>query len=113
MRLNYVRPDGTTQRDVLLSAERVSGKPESGLRIEIPPSCAELWSTFLGLAGQRRAGMSTAQPLVWADIEAWCALYQVQLSAWELDTLIDMDAAGRTALAEEQALHVPQPPAKH
>lgn len=106
MRLSFKRPDGTTLRDVLLSSEKASGRPESGLRIDIPPSCTELWDTFCGLASRRRSGMS-AQPLVWADIEAWCALYKTQLSAWEIDTLCDMDSAGLRAVAEEQARHTP------
>lgn len=111
MRLNFKRPNGTTLREVLLASEKASGRPESGLRIDIPPSCTELWETFCGLASRRRSGLS-AQPLVWSDIEAWCAMYRAHLSAWELDTLCEMDAAGLRAVAEEQAAH-PSTPTSH
>lgn len=95
-------PDGETLRQRLQSVERVTGVAESGLRLEVPPSCTQLWDTYLGLAAARRSGTS-AQALVWADIAAWCALYQVHLTAWELDTLTAMDNAALGALHQAQA----------
>jgi hypothetical protein len=34
-----------------------------------------------------------AQAVTFTDLQAWCGLYRVQLTGWELDTLLQMDNA--------------------
>lgn len=62
----------------------------------IPPCLQSLWEAFQMLAACRRSGMAP-QSLCLADIEAWCRLNGVRLSAWELETLIIADAAALAA----------------
>lgn len=44
------------------------------------------------MSGQRQSGMAT-NPIALSEIEAWCRLQCVTLTPWELDTLLEMDAA--------------------
>lgn len=73
------------------------GQPDPRLEpVAIPPCVAALWETFQVLAACRRSGMA-AQPLCLADLEAWCRLNRVQLSSWEIETLIVVDSAALAA----------------
>ncbi len=41
-------------------------------------------------------------PLALIDVLAWCQLHQLQLTPWELDTLLQLDAAALNRAAEHQ-----------
>ena len=53
------------------------------------------------LAASRRTGMGMS-PLTLTDIDAWQRLNDVRLTPWELDTLIDLDAASMAAIAKQK-----------
>lgn len=73
------------------------GQPDPRLEPVQIPSCVQgLWETFQTLAACRRSGMA-AQPLCLIDLEAWCRLHGLRLSAWEVETLIVVDAAALAA----------------
>ncbi len=67
----------------------------------VPPAVRDLWHTYMQLAASRRTGMGMS-PLALTDIEAWQRLNGVRLTPWELDTLIDLDAAAMAALAKQK-----------
>lgn len=67
----------------------------------VPPVVRELWHTYMQLAASRRTGMGMS-PLTLADIDAWQRLHGVRLTPWELDTVIDLDAASMAALAKQK-----------
>ena len=68
--------------------------------LPIPAALAPLWSAFLQLAAARGGGMG-AQPIAVADIDAWSRLSGVSLTAWELDTLLMLDAVALSAAARK------------
>lgn len=55
-----------------------------------------LWEVFCSLA--------SAEPIRWAEVQAWAQTHGVPLSAWELDTLVAMDRAMHARL-QAQAQH--------
>lgn len=66
-----------------------------------------MWEAFKELSLQRRTGLGPA-PLTLTDIEAWSRLYRVQLSPWELDTLLQLDAACQGIAAEQRPPPAPK-----
>jgi hypothetical protein len=52
----------------------------------------------------RQTPFETPQPFTGQDVQAWCALSSLSLLSWELDALMEMDAARRSALMECRAL---------
>lgn len=66
----------------------------------MPRAAEAVWQAFLQLSASRRTGMG-AHALVLADVEAWCRLGGVRLTPWELDVLIELDAAQLAAIAKQ------------
>lgn len=97
--------DGTV-RDVLAEQERKTGQRDARLDgAVIPRCCTDLWAFYGALAGTRPQAFSGVAPLSAADIEAGARLFGVELSPWEAETLLLLDAAVRAeiaALAEKQ-----------
>lgn len=69
-----------------------TGKVDERLEKRLPRGAESVWRAFLQLSGQRQSGMAT-NPIALTEIEAWCRLQRVTLTPWELDTLLEMDAA--------------------
>ena len=69
-----------------------TGRVDPRLVAELPPVLQPLWGVFISLASRRRSGMG-ASALTFTDVQAWCGLYRVALTGWELDTLLQMDNA--------------------
>lgn len=61
-----------------------------------------MWEAFCALSVGRRSGMGPS-PLAFVDIEAWCRLQGVQLTPWELDTLLALDAKTLQLAADQRA----------
>jgi hypothetical protein len=65
--------------------------------LALPPFPIELeylWTSYLKL--RRRQGydaMGNPRPLTWRELEAWMACIRFTLTAWEADTLMDLDDA--------------------
>lgn len=94
--------DGATLRTHLQRMAYSSGKVDSRLEAHPPPRAVMvLWETFLLLAATRRSGMS-AHPLTMNDIEAYCRMANIQLTPWELETLIALDAVAMTAAVKNR-----------
>ncbi|MGA1296975.1 MAG: phage tail assembly chaperone [Burkholderiaceae bacterium] len=94
--------DGATLRTHLQRLAYSSGKVDA--RLEAPPPARAvrgLWDAFLMLSASRRSGMSP-HPLTMVDIEAYCRMANIQLSNWELETLIALDAVAMAAAAKNR-----------
>lgn len=78
-----------------------TGKPDPLLLGQIPPAAQALWEAFCSLTTHRRVGFGLS-PLTFVDIEAWCRLNGVDLTPWELDTLLQLDAKTLQLAAEHQ-----------
>jgi len=102
MHLQERQGDGATLRQHLQRLATNTGKVDDRLLDAVPPAGAQLWDTYQLLSASRRSGMGL-HSLTLVDIEAWCRLYRVQLTPWELDTLIHIDAAALAIAAEQQS----------
>jgi len=74
-----------------------TGRVDPRLLARLPGLLQPLWDLFASLSSHRRSGLQP-QPLTFTDIQAWCRLYGLALTAWELDTLLQMDVAFMAAL---------------
>lgn len=102
MELGARQPDGATLRTHLQRAYQNTGRADPLLDAEgVPTEMRPLWEAYLTLSATRRTGMGLS-PLTLTDIEAWQRLHGVRLTPWELDTLIDIDAASLAALAKQK-----------
>lgn len=68
----------------------------------LPAFLRPLWDAFMSLAALRRSGMDV-HTLTWTDIAAWVALMGLDLTPWELDTLMAMEARAMKTIREQQA----------
>jgi hypothetical protein len=105
MELGRREADGATLRQHLQRLYQSTGRVDERLmQVRIPPAAQALWDAFLQLCASRRAGgMGGMHPITWIDIAAWCGLQRVQLTPWELDTLIELDAAALAVAAAHRA----------
>jgi len=69
---------------------------------DVPWLFAHVWTWFWEISGQRKKGMDGAEPIGWNEISDWSRLTGNELRPEELQMLIDMDAAFRSALADER-----------
>lgn len=94
--------DGATLRTHLQRLAYSSGKVDERLEARPPPAAVmALWETFLTLSSSRRTAMA-AHPLTMVDIEAYCRMAGIELSNWELETLIALDAVAMAAAAKNR-----------
>jgi len=68
----------------------------------VPRLGQAVWQAFIELCARRRSGMD-AQPFALVDVQAWCQLYRVPLTGWELDTLLLMDSAYLSTVQRNRA----------
>lgn len=103
MELGQRQADGATLREHLQRAV-ANGCAVEPYEPEIPGSAQSLWAVFSSLSATRAVGMapSAISP---RDVQAWCDLRGVRLTAWELDTLEVMDSALLAAVAKQQPKH--------
>lgn len=101
MQLSRREGDGATLRTHLQRLAQNTGRVDERLLIEVPRSVEQLWEVFMSWALQRRSGMSL-HSLTFTDIDAWCRLYGVCLTPWELDTLLELDAVTVRVAGENQ-----------
>ena len=58
---------------------------------ECPRLGVTLWGVFAQLGRSRPTGFGPSA-LSFQEIESWQRLYNVRLTAWELDTIIELDS---------------------
>jgi hypothetical protein len=69
----------------------------------LPPDLRYLWDYFLEISFSRRNYGWGVTPLSYSEIYAWRKLRGIRLDAWELDTLVRIDAVFLTVEAEAEA----------
>lgn len=104
MQLAQRQRDGRPLRDHLLSAQR-NGRYTHPLLVPepLPPGGELLWQALTELSAARPQGMSSAGAIPFGEIESWQRLHGVQLTPWELDTLLAMDAKLRSQADAQRA----------
>lgn len=66
----------------------------------LPPGCQLVWDTFIELHNARGGGMGPS-PIAWRDVLAWQEVRGVQLTPWEVDTLMALDQVAMKTLNEK------------
>lgn len=69
--------------------------------LDVPPEAEHVWLWFWTLDGGRQSGQFGPQAIAHGDVAAWARLAGESPAEWELGALRAMDAARRSALAEE------------
>lgn len=90
--LSRATPDGNTEREHLLAMERQTGRSAPELQLpELPDGCHLIWNTFLELHNARASSGMGPSAIGWQDLLAWQRVRGVQLTTWEIDTLMAID----------------------
>jgi hypothetical protein len=77
---------------MLEQVEKTTGKRPAELDgPECPPLLEPLWMMFCQVSRGRTSNGFGANPLTWADIEAWGRLTATDPSPWEIDLLVTLD----------------------
>lgn len=58
---------------------------------QCPAGCEAVWRAFVQIGRSRPAGFGVSA-ISLQEIESWQRLYGVQMTPWELDLLLDIDA---------------------
>jgi hypothetical protein len=106
-------PDGSTERDVLLSVERQTGKTPDALQGPPLPADAEhVWQWFLELHAGRGSNGFGPNPLSWSDLAAWASLTMRTVRPSEVDAIMMLDRlwmAQKASEAEVKPTPTPTP----
>lgn len=86
---------------MLEQVEKTTGKRPAELD---GPDCPELleplWYLFIQLSRGRTSNGFGANPLAWADIDAWGRLTATDPTPWEIDLLVTLDNVWMTQQAK-------------
>ena len=92
-RLSMTDASGVSEREHLEQVEKATGKRPAALDGPPLPEIADpVWTTFASLHARRNSGMEGPQPLSYEAILAWCNLYGIRLSLWEMEVIEALDA---------------------
>lgn len=85
--------------DHLASVARQLGRPMP-VPPPLPPEVRHLWQTFLELHRTRPSGFG-ASAIPYAEIDAWSRLKRLPLDPWEVDAVVELDAAWMDSQADD------------
>ena len=88
--LSELQGDGASLRTHLQRAAG-TGRIDGRLFNECPKEGLAVWTAFTQVGRSRPSGFG-ASSISLQEIEAWQRLYGVRLTAWELDTIIELDS---------------------
>jgi hypothetical protein len=94
--------DGCTEREHLQAAARQSGDWSALAMPPMPGGCLHLWQAYHEMAAGRPSGMGGASGIPPSEIAAWQTLSGVQLTPWEIDTILALDQVALKLLSEQQ-----------
>jgi hypothetical protein len=77
---------------------------------DLPAGCAWLWRTFIRLNASRGSNGMGPSAIGPADLLAWQQLHGLTFTAWEVDTLLELDTVALHASAEAQRVADAQAP---
>lgn len=90
-------------REHLEQVEQSTGRRPADLDgPEMPEVLEHVWRDFIALHNRRGSGMDGAHPLTYESIFAWCNLYKLRLSCWELEIIEALDVAWRRVAQERK-----------
>jgi hypothetical protein len=93
-------PDGATLRQHLVAAAQ-SGVDVPELEpVPVPLGCSGILDVFWHLRRQAGNGFG-ASAITFESLVAWQRLYGVQLSPWEIDTIITLDSVALIEMAAQ------------
>lgn len=100
------QPDGCSLREHLESLARQRARsglpPPEGLSDFACPEAAEhVWCWFLEISRRRSNGFG-ANPISYAEVEAWARLTRTQPSALEVEWIMDLDDTRAAATAADK-----------
>lgn len=101
MRLEAVQGDGATLRVHLERLQKSTGQIDPRLaevQKPLPPSLQVLWSVFVRLNDTRQGEAGIAL----REIEAYGRLHNIAFNPWEVESLLDIDRAWRSAAIAPQ-----------
>lgn len=78
----------------------------------LPPLAAPAWAVFAALHAKRRSGMAAPEGIAHTEVLAWQRLHGVQLSAWELQAIDQLDAVFLRYAADQAEQHRRRPTSK-
>lgn len=97
-RLARRQNDGATLREHLQAAWHATGRMPDELDVpDVPPCCTGLWTHFMALNAARGGTGFGPAPIGWSMLRDYAACIGVEFSAWEAETLMDMDRAALVA----------------
>ena len=98
-RLSRRMKDGRAERDHLLAAQRMLGRPLPELESpSLPDWMLYLWGWFVEL----HEGRQRNDPLSWSDIYAWVRLTGRRVTPWELHCIKRVDLKWCEVLGSSQ-----------
>ena len=77
--------------------------PEGLSDFECPEATEHLWCWFLEISRRRSGGGFGANPISYAEVEAWARLTHTRPSALEVEWIMDLDDARAAAAAARPA----------
>ena len=90
-------------RDHLNAAWQATGeRPDELTPAALPPGAGLLIGTFLELHATRGSNGFGPNPITHEALRAWQHNQRVRLTPYEIDTLLHMDRAALTVIAEQQ-----------
>lgn len=78
-------------------ANATGSAPPELIPLPIPPGGSAIWSVFLDLNSRRGNNGMGPSPIALADVVAWQQLMGVDLTPWEVETILHLDAAALAA----------------
>lgn len=102
MELGQRQADKATLRQHLLRLQASTGRTDPRLVSSVPAAGRSLWDVFGALSRARASNGFGPSAIGPRDVQAWCDLHGVRLTAWELDTLDAMDAALLSAVSAQE-----------
>lgn len=93
-RLSVRQPDGETLRTHLEAVRAATGRTPPELEVEdLPLALAGVWEMYAEMRGGTGSNGFALLPVSHQAIKAYCDLYGVAFTPWEVETFMAMDAA--------------------
>lgn len=97
-----MQKDGATLRQHLEAVWKATRRKPAELDVPELPSCAApLWQTWQQLCVARGSNGFGPYPVGWNDLDAWQRVSGQRLTAWEAETITQLDRAARAVLARD------------
>lgn len=106
MQLGAAQGDGASLRTHLQRLRNNTGRIDPllvAVNRPLPAGVAHLWDAFVALSATRAPAFEGLAAITCTEIEAWQRLHGLRLTPWEVETLLAVDRAARSALDDARA----------